>query len=55
MIIPFPLAFAYFFAQVMTFDSNVFPRYGIIGINFLVGAILLSYSAMLGFMKERCQ
>lgn len=55
MLFPFPFAFTYYFAQVATVESDVFPRYGLIGINFLVGAILLSYSAMLGFMKERCK
>lgn len=55
MLAPFPFAFLYFWAQVATSTTEVFPRFGIIGINIVIGAILLSYSAMLGFMRERCR
>ncbi len=54
MLAPFPLAFLYFWAQVFTHNSDVFPRNGIIAMNFVQSFILLGYARMLGFMREHC-
>lgn len=51
LLVPFLLAFTYFWVQVFTHGSDVFPRNGIIAMNFIQSLILLGYSKMLGIMR----